>query len=177
MRFPSWSNRSVCFSPRGRALQSQKVPVKLSDLKGSGRGEDKRAESEWGVGKGDEEWLTFDSYTHKQMGKTLKGKKWRKPVWPSRWERSRQRREVERLKTETLIQADQILSHGIIYERDGMKKKVWDRSFHYSRWLNDSWSKRVDHPAMKKSKQQRKLPLAFSRCKLNWKRQHNRFRS
>lgn len=51
MSFPSWSKGSVCLGPRGHALQSQKLPVKLCELKGSGRGENKRAERQRRGGK------------------------------------------------------------------------------------------------------------------------------
>lgn len=59
MSFPSQSKGSVCFSPRGHALQSQELPVTLGELKGSGREEEKRAEGERKRGKRDKEWLTF----------------------------------------------------------------------------------------------------------------------
>ena len=76
MSFPSRSKGSVCFGPRGHALQSQELPVTLRELKGSRRGEEKRAESERRGTKGTKSGSHLvDSYTHKQMGKTLKGKK------------------------------------------------------------------------------------------------------
>lgn len=61
-------------------MQSQKLLVKVSELKGSERGEDKRVECKRRGGNTDGEWLGFDSNNHKQMEKILEGKKCRRAL-------------------------------------------------------------------------------------------------
>lgn len=127
MSFPSRSKGSVCFSPRGHTLQSHELYQSHStSLKAAGRGEGKRAES-----RGREVKATrsgshlVDSYTHKQMGKTLKGNNRRRAIQLSRFE-IMTRTHSEMIETEILIQTNSIPSFGchIVLESLVRKKPI-----------------------------------------------------